>query len=148
MEWAALLLVAGMAVLAVAFIARPLIEGRAREPGEADRRLSALYAERDQTLSLLQELDMDYAMGKITPEDYQAQRGEHVRRGADLLREIDVLEPTAAVSGVPATSSDLEGRIAQLRERAAGFCARCGNPIVLDDRFCSTCGHPTGGAAA
>lgn len=147
MEWAALLLVAGMAVLAVAFVARPLIEGRAREPGEADRRLSALYAERDQTLSLLHELDMDYAMGKITPEDYQAQRAEHVRRGADLLREIDELEPQSAMTGVPATS-DLEGRIAQLRERAAGFCARCGHPVALGDRFCSTCGHPTGGAAA
>ncbi|HSR47385.1 MAG TPA: zinc ribbon domain-containing protein [Anaerolineales bacterium] len=143
MDWMALLLVAGMAVLAAAYIARPLIVGEAHEPGARERRLSTLYAERDQVLSLISELDVDYTLGKILPEDYQAQRAEYVRRGADLLRSIDELAPTAEAGLRAGSDQDsLEARIAQLRARAAGFCAKCGNPLVLGDRFCSSCGQP------
>jgi hypothetical protein len=143
MDWTALVLVAGMAVVAIAYIVRPLIVGQAYEPGARERRLSTLYAERDQTLSLIRELDVDYTLGKILPEDYQAQRAEYVRRGADLLRSIDELAPTAVAGGAetPGTT-DIEARIAQLRARAAGFCSQCGNPLVLGDRFCSSCGKP------
>jgi len=28
------------------------------------------------------------------------------------------------------------------------FCAQCGNPIGLDQRYCSACGHEVSGAAA
>ncbi len=75
MELAPLLVVLGLAAVTVAYIARPLVEGRSREPDARERRLSALRAEQDQLLDLLHELEMDYAMGKIEPEDFQAQRG-------------------------------------------------------------------------
>lgn len=148
MEWTALLFVAGMAVVAIAFIVRPLIVGQAREPSPGERQLSLLYAERDQTLALLQELDMDYAMGKLTPDDYQDQRAAYVRRGADILRQIDEVAP-AAEAGVQAYvgPDSLEAQIAELRLRAAGFCTKCGKPLVVGDRFCSTCGEPAGGAS-
>lgn len=149
MDWMALLLVAGMAVLAAAYIARPLIVGQAHEPGARERRLSTLYAERDQILSLIRELDVDYTLGKIVPEDYQAQRAAYVRRGADLLRAIDELEPMAAPGSAAAgDTTDVEARIARLRARAAGFCVKCGNPLVVGDRFCSSCGQPVSGVPA
>src|SRR3990170_7072953 len=91
MELAALLVVLGLAVVAAAYIVRPLREGTAREPDERERHLSELRAEQDQTLVLLHELDMDYAMGRVEPEDYQASRAARIRRGAALLREIDEL---------------------------------------------------------
>ncbi len=146
MELAALLVILGLAIVVAAYIVRPLREGSAREPDARERRLSSLRAEQDQTLSLLHELEMDYAMGKITPEDYQTARAARISRGAALLREIDELSqqaPVAAVPQVSATSSlDVEVRVAQLRGRAAGFCGNCGSPLVLGDRFCSRCGHP------
>src|SRR3990172_5279669 len=91
MELAPLLVVLGLAAVTVAYIARPLVEGRSREPDVRERRLSALRAEQDQLLDLLHELEMDYAMGKIEPDDFQAQRAARVHQGAALLRELDEL---------------------------------------------------------
>ena len=48
MELASLLVVLGMTVVTVAYIARPLAEDRSREPDADERRLSALRAEQDQ----------------------------------------------------------------------------------------------------
>ncbi len=150
MELAALLVTLALAVVVTAYIVRPLREGSAREPDARERRLSALRAEQDQTLSLLHELEMDYAMGKITPEDYQAARADRMTRGAALLREIDELSEVAPAPAAPQVSApsspDIEVRVAQLRAQAAGFCANCGGPLVLGDRFCSRCGHPVQGA--
>jgi hypothetical protein len=150
MELAPLLVVLALAVLVVAYIVRPLREGSAREPDARERRLSALRAEQDQTLALLHELDMDYAMGRVEPEDYQLARAVRVGRGADILREIDEITAQAAPPGatLPAAmgTSELEARIAQLRVQAGGFCGNCGSPLALGDRFCSRCGHPAPGA--
>jgi hypothetical protein len=147
MELAPLLVVLGLAAVTVAYIARPLVEGRSREPDARERRLSALRAEQDQMLDLLHELDMDYAMGKVEPEDYQSQRAARVSQGAALLRELDELRLGTAASAPAAGSSydDLEARVAQLRTRAGGFCGRCGNPLTVEDRFCSRCGEPVTG---
>jgi hypothetical protein len=147
MELAPLLVVLGLVAVTVAYIARPLVEGRSREPDARERRLSALRAEQDQLLDLLHELDMDFAMGKVEPEDYQSQRAARVSQGAALLRELDELR-SAAPTAAPAAGlkdDDLEARLAQLRTRAGGFCGRCGNPLVLEDRFCSRCGQPVPG---
>jgi hypothetical protein len=148
MDLAPLLVILGLVVVTLAFIARPLVEGRSREPDARERRLSALRAEQDQTLALIHELDMDYAMGKIEPADYQAQRSARVGQGAALLREIDELQaaaPLGAASPPSEKDDDLEAQIARLRRQAAGFCSRCGNPLVVDDHFCSRCGQPVAG---
>lgn len=150
MEVGALLVVAGLALAAAAFIARPLVDRRASEPAEAERRLSALRAEQDQVLALLQELDMDYAMGKIEPAAYQADRAERLQRGAELLREIDELAVAVPIHrpvGTP-VDDDLERRVARLRSQAAGFCGQCGSPLARGDKFCPRCGHPSPGSAA
>jgi len=148
MELAPLLVILGLAAVTVAYIARPLVEGRSREPDVRERRLSALRAEQDQLLDLLHELEMDYAMGKIEPEDFRAQRAARVHQGAALLRELDELRAAAPAAALPAAlkDDDLERRVAQLRRTAGGFCGRCGNPLVLEDLFCSRCGQPVPGA--
>src|SRR3970040_341943 len=144
MERAPRLVVLGLAAVTVAYLARPLVEGRSREPDARERRLSALRAEQDQLLDLLHELEMDYAMGKIEPEDFQAQRAARVHQGAALLRELDELRSVAPAAVLPAAlkDDDLERRVAQLRRTAGGVCGRCGNPLVLEDLFCSRCGQP------
>ena len=152
MEPAAMLVVLAVAVVAVAYIVRPLRDGSAHEPDARERRLSALRAEQDQTLALLHELEMDYAMGRIEPEDYQAARAARLNRGAAILREIDELSAEAAPAKAAASGvrsdSGLEARVTQLRAMAAGFCGKCGGPLSLGDRFCSRCGHPAPGAKA
>jgi hypothetical protein len=124
-------------------------------------------AERDRVISSLQELDFDYNLGKVPAEDYPAQRGELLQKGADILRKLDELQPAAASpldaesrleeaaaarradSSTPATAplsdDDLESLIASRRkerkEKSAGFCPRCGQPVLVADRFCPSCGR-------
>ena len=163
MDLATVLVLAAMLILTAAFIARPLAAGEGQAVGESERRLSALAAKQDQILAFLSELDADFAMGKILPEDHQQQRSEWLTRGAGVLKEIDELRAVPERSALEAhleeevarlraglggeTTSDLEARleseVAHLRGKlgaTSGFCGNCGRPLISGDRFCSHCG--------
>jgi hypothetical protein len=94
----ALALAALLAVLAVAFVARPFI----REPAPASDRLDALSElerrrlelteDRDRALEALKELEFDHRTGKISDDDYRDLVGPLRRRAAETLR---ALEPRA-----------------------------------------------------
>lgn len=141
MEIGGLLIGLAILVLVGAYVARPLVERQAQPVSESDRELSALQAERDRILQLLQDLEMDQAMGKVALADYQAQRAPLVARGAEVLRQIDQHLPPRPAA---ATAGDaLEREIASRRATAvgpAGYCASCGNPLQKGDRFCIRCG--------
>ncbi len=145
MEVGSLLISLAIVVLVAAFVARPLFDRQAQQVSESERRLSALQAERDRVLSLLQDLEMDFATGKITQVDFQAQRAPLVVQGANVLRQLDRLAP-AAVGGPAAGGSledQLEREIACRRSSAApavGYCAVCGTALRSGDRFCTRCG--------
>jgi hypothetical protein len=146
MEIGGVLISLALLVLVVAYVARPLVERQAQPVSESDRELSALQAERDRILVLLQDLEMDQAMGKVSLDDYQTQRAPLVARGADVLRAIDEQLPERGLRD--AGVDDLELEIARRRTslgRAAAYCTRCGNPLQAGDRFCIRCGAPAPG---
>jgi flagellar biosynthesis/type III secretory pathway M-ring protein FliF/YscJ len=95
---AALVLGALLAVVVVAFVARPFLRepaprsDRLDELGEADRRRLELVEERDRALAALKELEFDHRTGKVTDADYRAQVGPLRRRAAEALK---ALEPRA-----------------------------------------------------
>lgn len=104
MDLSSLLLIFAVAVLAIWFVSRPLLNspaGRstisrsagADDADEIDHQRSALLAERDRILTALQDLDFDNVLGKIDGQDYPAQRAELVSAGAEVLRKLDQLEP-------------------------------------------------------
>ncbi|MCJ7511735.1 MAG: zinc ribbon domain-containing protein [Anaerolineales bacterium] len=147
MEIGGLLISLAILVLVVAFVARPLVDRQAQQGSAPDSELSALQAERDRVLSLLQDLEMDLAMSKIPVEDYQAQRAPLVAHGAEILRQIDGRMPgEAAMAGEAANHEDaLEREIARRRSPSGnlvGNCPRCGNGLQAGDRFCVRCGTP------
>ncbi len=109
MDLGSLFLILALAVLVAWYISRPILEPRSWQvhmktsSREHDR--SALLAERDRMLNAIQELDFDYALGKIPEEDYPLQRAQMLQQAAEILRSLDALEqPTA--SGV-----DFEKRV-------------------------------------
>jgi len=128
-----------------------------------------LMADYDRAVNTLQELDFDNALGKVPADDYPRQRAELLAKGADLLRKLDAMQPQetgrdaesrieAAVASRRADTSasnpaavldddDLESLIAARRktrkEKSAGFCPKCGKPILVSDRFCPSCGKAT-----
>jgi len=146
MDAGSILVLLALLILVVAFIARPLLSGQSRSVSDRERRFSALQAESDKLLALIQELDMDRAMGKVPQDDYQAQRAALVTRGAEVLRELDGMPQEEAVSSREAIERELEEAVARLRAtrpaEAHAYCGHCGLPLQPGDRFCPRCGTP------
>jgi hypothetical protein len=165
MELTAIFLSLAVLILVGIYLYAPFMEQRARRVTEEEHELSALMAERDRFINSLQELDFDFQLEKIPEDDYPLQRSHLLQKGADILRKIDSLAPQptpvqdtearleraiaarradAAVARVEVSDDDLESMISSRRKRriskSAGFCARCGKPVMITDRFCPSCG--------
>lgn len=164
MELTAIFFSLAVLILVAMYLYSPFMERRARRVTEEEHELSALMAERDRVINSLQELDFDFKLGKVPEEDYPTQRASLLQKGADILRKIDVLVPSstevdtetrieqaiaarradAAVAKTDVSDDDLEALIASRRKgrtnKSAGFCPRCGKPVMVTDRFCPACG--------
>jgi C4-dicarboxylate-specific signal transduction histidine kinase len=122
MDLGSLLLILAVLVLVGLFISRPFFMPQlttneaAGEMDEQESQHSALMAEHERTLNALQELDFDYALGKIPVEDYPDQRAELLQTGAQVLRQLDAFQAQAPHE----TAEDrLEAVIAARRADAA-----------------------------
>lgn len=151
MDLGSILVILALAIVAVGFIARPLFEQNGFIDTYQGTGLSKLLAERERILTILQELDMDFTMGKIAENDYVDQRSMLVTRGATVLKNIDMqraAKPDASEVLVDKEQLDLqiEAAIAQKRKPKAeatnNFCGQCGNGLYEGDHFCSVCGTP------
>jgi hypothetical protein len=91
----ALVLGALLALLVVAFVARPFLREPAPETDRldeldpAERARLELIEERDRALASLKELEFDHRTGKVNDEDYRAQVGGLRRRAAGALKALD-----------------------------------------------------------
>jgi len=171
MDIGAIFLLFSVCLLTGLFVARPFLERRRVSIVSAnDQEISALLAERDRLIMALQELDFDHTLGKIPSQDYPAMRASLLQRATDVLRKLDALQPQnidsmdaesrveaviaarradAAIEKVEkreVSDDDLDELIASRRasrkEKSAGFCPKCGKPVLRSDRFCPSCGKP------
>ncbi len=165
MELPAIFFSLAVLILVGIYLYAPFLERRARRVTEEEHELSALMAERDRVINSLQELDFDFKLGKIPEEDYPLQRSSLLQKGAEILRQIDTLAPQvtstpdtearleraiaarradASVAQVAVSDDDLESMISSRRRgrtnKSAGFCPKCGKPVMVTDRFCPSCG--------
>ena len=156
MELGAIILLLLVLAIIVLFVSKPFSK-HWRIQAQSSHELSSLLAERERTLNTLQELDFEYGLGKVAQGEYSVQRANLFRKGADVLRrldEIQIEEPLRAKepdkhsfatnhAGL-LSDEDLEELIAkrrgERRQKTAGFCPKCGKPILQSDLFCSTCG--------
>ncbi len=165
MELSAIFFSLAILILVGIYLYAPFMERRARRVTEEEHEISALMAERDRVINSLQELDFDFKLGKIPEEDYPLQRSSLLQKGAEILRQIDTLAPQvtstpdtearleraiaarradASVAKVAVSDDDLESMISSRRRsrtnKSAGFCPKCGKPVMVTDRFCPSCG--------
>lgn len=158
MELGALLLLLAVILLVGIFISRPFFQKAAPlspEPPGSGQQLSSLMAERDRVINTLQELDFDFKLGKIPGDEYPTIRADLLKKGSDILRQIDLLRGKGQAVSVPAEALEdtlpasaeedaIEKLIAERRgahlEKANGFCPQCGKPVLKSDRFCPKCG--------
>ena len=131
MEWiGALFMVLAVAFLVGIFISQPFLRRsasavkakRLQDNDETERQRSALLAERDRILTSLQDLDFDHALGKVPDEDYPIQRQVFLEEGAEVLRELDALEPQplASESAVDRLEAAVAARRADARVNGNG----------------------------
>jgi len=89
MDIGSIFLILGLLIFVALFVGRPLFERTAVSVSRKEQAYSMLLAERDRILGALQELDFDFALGKIPEGLYPDQRARLLNRGADVLRQLD-----------------------------------------------------------
>lgn len=170
MEIGAIFLLLALLVLIGMYLYAPFISRGRRAAIRETREVSSLMAERDRVVNSLQELDFDFSLGKIPAEDYPAQRASLLQKGAEVLKMLDEIaltpSPTpaghrdgaedriekavaarradASAQAAEPSDDDIESMIAarrkERRNKSAGFCPKCGKPVLVSDRFCPSCG--------
>ena len=119
--------------------APPLIGGRTR---------IALDREKQLVLRSIKELEFDFAMGKVSQQDFDEMSGRLRRRAVGLMRQLDEgggyreqiereVERRLKEMDVPAaavSSPDAPDQAAVLE------CPQCGTANDMDARFCKSCG--------
>ncbi len=169
MDIGSIFLILALLLLVALFVSRPLIEKERDQDTPQiktiDHERSSLLAERDRILNALQELDFDYALGKIPEEDYPPQRVRLVQMGADVLRKLDALAPQlvhqdaearleAAIAARRADGVAAQGAVGNGRKPTVAVIAAPDDRLeaLLADRrrerrekaggFCPQCGGP------
>jgi rubrerythrin len=161
MELGSIFLVLAVLMIIGMYLYAPFIERTNYVDIREDHEISGLKAERDRVINTLQELDFDFKLGKIPAEEYPEQRNLLLQKGAEVLRQLDILSSTAPLSpnteeariekavasktNSPIKNDDeIEAQIAQHRKqmigKSSGFCPKCGKPVLVTDRFCPSCG--------
>ncbi len=154
MDLAAILFLIALLLVITLYLVTPLLGNRSPRGPQETQAVSSLLAERERLLNALQELDFDFQLGKVPAEDYPVQRADLLRKGTDVLKQLDALAPSrpslrsqeARVAGERAglTDDEIESMLAARRKarngKSAGFCPRCGKPVVTTDQFCPNCG--------
>ncbi len=100
MDLGSILVILAVLLLVGLYIGQPILEGKTKaryQPATPqDHELSSLLAERDRLINAIQELDFDYALGKIPADEYPIQRAAWMQRGAEVLRKLDELQGKGA----------------------------------------------------
>ncbi|RPI20976.1 MAG: hypothetical protein EHM61_25860 [Acidobacteria bacterium] len=81
-------------IAAIIYVAYPLVSERAPEDREesGDSAQESLRDEKDEIISSLKDIEMDYRMGKLSLQDYTQLRADFERRAADVLRRLEESE--------------------------------------------------------
>jgi len=167
MELGSIFLILAVAVIVGIYLYAPFAAHSRRSHLNESHEVSTLKAERDRVINSLQELDFDFNLGKIPDGEYPEQRNALLQKGADILRKLDELAPAtssalnaeariekATAAGRADASAekgafadndeDIESMIAarrkQVKSKSAGFCPKCGKPVLVTDKFCPSCG--------
>lgn len=143
----AILLVVSFWVFRPLFQPKPLETGSVR--GEEDPR-GSLEQAKEEIYAAIKEMDFDYAMGKISEEDYRELRSQYKAKAVEILREFDRLseETTDIDSAIEREIRDIRRKGRQAGETTdakeapwrVNFCPQCGSKVSPENSSCLACG--------
>ena len=119
MSIAGLLISMLLAVIAVAIVARPFMLSRGGAQGDAglQQQREQLRTAYERALTNIRDLDEDCATGKISEDDRQPEREFWVRRGVQLLRDLDEIDRTSNALDADRVDRAIEAAVAARRGR-------------------------------
>jgi zinc ribbon protein len=162
------------------FIALPFFLGSRKEgtteieanntADPAMERINNLRVRKESLYSAIRDIDLDYALGKLTAEDYEELRQKYRIEAASVLKEIDDISKGSGTVDLDAGIEDeilksrgagrqvgedeeIENEILMARKPALSefaaqtelSCPKCGHESLKDDLFCSKCGAKLNG---
>lgn len=138
------LLLVGFAMF---LILHPIISGTEAPLESAGEDPSDAQFRKRVSLLQLRDAEYEFAMGKLSEEDYHALRKVVSAEALAAIRAEEAEATEATLAGRSAELSgdaDLEEEIAGVRARLKEgiFCSECGFPNGVESRFCSECGSP------
>ena len=132
-----------MAVGVGAFVIVPLLKKQtpaALREAKADGRVSELLYRQNMLSQTMDDLEFDYQMGKLSPEDYESLVADQQKNHKDVNAR---LKDISGISGSELIER-LEKEISQAKLKVAPatalLCPSCKRPIQKEDKFCSACG--------
>lgn len=120
MPISSILLGLALVVLVVPFVIDPLLKNKRRK--RASQKDTPAYLSKHDALMALRDLDFDFQMGKVAPDDYAPLRQQLLIAAAQAEQ---VVETPKAVMKVKVESM---------------ACPQCNAAVQADDRFCPKCG--------
>lgn len=94
----------------------------------------------------IREINTDFELGKLTGEDFDAQRKVLEDQAFRWMRKNQGTtgdDLAADASQGSEIEQMIHSRRMERSEQTAGFCPKCGKPVQKSDQFCPTCGEPT-----
>jgi hypothetical protein len=79
----------------VLYVAWPLLKDKPESAPSEESELEKALDQKEQALSDLKDIEMDFRMGKLSAEDYQRLRQEFEARAIQALERVDSLEKRA-----------------------------------------------------
>lgn len=129
-------------ILGFAVVAYPLMRPAARLVTGArhdDDDVDEMTRERDAAYGAIKELEFEYQLGNLSPEDFQGLRDQYAERAARALSRLDAAEERARAEEAERAEA-AAAAVSQVATLPPGTCPLCGQPVAEGDRFCSECG--------
>ncbi|MBS3749980.1 MAG: zinc ribbon domain-containing protein [Anaerolineales bacterium] len=156
MDVGSILVLLSIMLLVAVFVSQPFFDQEA-DVLEGERELSRLKAERERLYKRIEELDFDYELGKIAPNDLQRARQTLIKKAALIVKKIDELEEKQQIDRRPLSGEaiqkspprtevdEIETLIASRRRELGSkkhkFCPHCGHVVGSSDQYCVQCGE-------
>lgn len=91
----------------------------------------------------LKDLSLEYAMGRLSEEDYRGLEEGYKEDAAAILYKLEQLEGSLSLEQDTAPKAALKREVRGTAKAAAvsGKCPSCGSDIIPGKKFCADCGQ-------